>query len=266
MALSAFEILIRDLINEVESSLERITPSSEQPIASFPSDGANNYLYVLYSTNGMPLRAGIVAGSVGKRETNRLQQEVQKLSASGFVSSFRTLDLGSERVARLVGQWFSALFGSALHLSGLTPPADVQEEPAVEEKPATTGSRRGRRKAGGRRGRPRKSQGLQEVQAAPVQPKRRGRPRKVEASESVAEPARKRRGRKPRSVSVTTEAATETPAPKKRGRKPRVVEAVEATPKRRGRRPKSEQAVEATPAPARRRGGRKRRARAMTAA
>jgi hypothetical protein len=257
--------LARQLISEVESMLEKIAVTAEEPIASFPYDTASNYLYVLYSATGIPLRAGVVAGVVGKRDVGRLQTDVQRMASSGLISSYKTIEMGSERLARRIGQWFSDLFGAALPLTdvGMTSqglPAAAVESAATSEEGGTrrrgrpAGGSKGAKKSRGaarRRGRPRKNAVTpsSEGDAGTATPARRGRPRKGSASEeapTAASPAR-RRGRPSRSENAATESTTTSPP--RRGRRPKgaTPEEVVATPPKRRGRPRTSGKGEGTP-------------------
>ena len=53
--------LASQLIDQIGSFFERITPTSSLQISEFPDDDeARNFLYVLYSASGMPLGSGVV--------------------------------------------------------------------------------------------------------------------------------------------------------------------------------------------------------------
>src|SRR4051812_38463870 len=77
------------LISQIGSIFEKVNVSPNHPVAAFPLEEAQNYLYVLYSSNGMPLRAGAILESMDKRELNRAVKEVQGLASSGFATAFR---------------------------------------------------------------------------------------------------------------------------------------------------------------------------------
>jgi hypothetical protein len=229
------------IMSQVENTFENMSVSSPQPIESFPPAEGSHYLYVLNSSRGMPLRAGVISGEAGKRDFNRLQKEAQSLARSGMVTSFRYIELGSERMARTIAKWFAELFGG-MPLSGLGASGDGAAESGLSEAAPTPAKRRGRPAGSGkkgRRGRPRK--------AAPVAaegseaPRKRGRPpgsKNVQAAESTgaATEAPKRRGRPPGSGKKKAG---------KRGRPRKASAAVENTasvaqePKRRGRPPGS---------------------------
>src|SRR4051812_26496484 len=140
------EQLANDLVAAVESMVEKIRTTPELPASSFTSEDRSNFLYVLYSATGIPLRAGVVTGQVGKRDSNALQNDIQRMASSGLVRSYRTLELGSERLVQQVGTWFSELFGSMLPLAGIVGTDDrpwITQSSGVEEGSAP--KRRGRR-------------------------------------------------------------------------------------------------------------------------
>ncbi len=247
--------LASQLISQIGSFFERISVSPSQPVSSFPPANSQNCLYVLYSASGFPLHAGVLLGSMGRRDEGRIAREIQNFGSA--VASYRLVELGSEAIALHLERLIRELFSNALPLTAALPSGEdgatvaAEAAPRRRGRPAGTGARRGRPsraeagEAPRRRGRPRKEEAA-ESEAAP---RRRGRPRKAEAAEGT-ETAPRRRGR-PRKVEAE---GTET-APRRRGR-PRKVEAAEATetaPRRRGR-PRKNAGAEATETAPRRRG------------
>ena len=109
--------LASQMISQIGSFFERINASPSRPIGNFAAENAQNYLYVLYSANGLPLFAGVVTASGGKRGAARAQKEVQTLAGSGYVASYRTVEFGSENMAVQMERLVSDLFGAALPLS-----------------------------------------------------------------------------------------------------------------------------------------------------
>jgi hypothetical protein len=213
--------LASQMISQIGSFFERINASSSRPIGNFVNENAQNILYVLYSANGLPLFAGVILASDGKRGEARAQREVQTLAGSGYVASYRTVEFGSENMAMQMERLVSDLFGAALPLSARNTRAGATaSEPAPARRP----------------GRPRR-----DAAAAPTAGKRRGRPRRnaAEGNEGAEAAAPRRRGR-PRKVENAEGAAT---APRKRGR-PRKTETAEAAPARRPGRPRKERATE----------------------
>ncbi len=245
--------------------IEKIQTTPEQPASNFTAEDRTNFLYVLYSAMGTPMRAGVVAGSVGKREANALQNEVRSMATSGFVTSFRTLELGSERLAQQIGKWFSELFGSMLPLAGIVGTADTASvTPPAANGEGSAPKRRGRPagKRGRKRGRPSKTGATPAAtEDTSTAPKRRGRPRKA-GSDNEVSATKGRRGR-PRKAAASAESVE---APKRRGRKPKAAsESADnaSAPKRRGRARKNKPADQGTSAPARK--GRSRKAAAAKA-
>ena len=232
--------LASQMISQIGTIFDRINVSPSHAITAFPLEGAQNYLYVLYSANGMPLLAGAIVDSMDRREHNRAMREIQGLASSGFATSFRDVELGSDEMARHVERWVKELFEAALPLAdgfGL----------AIASASATGGIVPVR--GSGRRGRPRKSESAASETPAPA--RRRGRPRKSEAAPATeAESTAPRRRGRPRK----SESAAETPAPAKRRGRPAKNASTESAPRRRGRPRKSESAASETPAPPRRRG------------
>jgi hypothetical protein len=242
--------LVSGIISEVGSFFGNIAVSPSYSIDDFPYQKADNYIYVLYSTNGMPLNVGAVLGSTGKRDQNRIIKEIQSFGANGYVETFRILELGSAEIARHIERLIQDLFTGTLPLKTSTQleAEGGEPEPVPMVQPATTGKRRRRRTATSetsaaapakRRGRPRKSDAA--TAATPegaVPAKRRGRPRKnTVGSETVGTAPAKRRGRPKKSATGGTETGA-APA-KRRGRPSRKETAGEtagtAPAKRRGR-------------------------------
>lgn len=235
--------LASQMISQIGSFFERINASPSRPIGNFSGETAQNYLYVLYSANGLPLFAGVVTTSGGRRGEARAQKGAQALAAGGYVASYRTVEFGSENMAVQIERLVSDLFGAALPLS-----AGSNREGAE----VATTRRRGRpgRKAASadgaaaaprRRGRPGRKAAIADG-AVTESPRRRGRPRKVEAE--AAAPAR-RPGR-PRKV---VEAGAE--GPKRRPGRPRKNTTEAAAPARRPGRPRKIAAEEGSAAPRR---------------
>jgi hypothetical protein len=243
--------LVSGIISEVGSFFGNIAVSPSFSIDDFPYQKADNYIYVLYSTNGMPLNVGAVLGSTAKRDQNRIIKEIQSFGANGYVETFRVLELGSPEIARHIERLIQDLFTGTLPLktSAQLEAEGAEPEPVAMVQPVSTGKRRRRRSA--------KSE---TTETAPA--KRRGRPRKDDTATTAtpegAAPA-KRRGR-PKKSGAAGEAVLATPA-KRRGR-PKKSEAAGETAgttpaKRRGRPRKSEAAAGGTgtaAAPAKRRG------------
>jgi hypothetical protein len=252
--------LVSGILSEVGSFFGNIAVSPSYSIDDFPYQRADNYIYVLYSSNGMPLNVGAVLGSTGKRDQNRIIKEIQSFGANGYVETFRVLELGSAEIARNIERLIQELFTGTLPLktSAQLEAESAQPEPASTVEPATGKRRRGRPATSEattaapakRRGRPAKKAmaatgGATQERAAPA--KRRGRPAKnAAAGETVGTAPAKRRGRPRKSEGTATGTAGETvgTAPAKRGR-PRKnaaggTTAGTAPAKRRGRPRKSE--------------------------
>jgi hypothetical protein len=244
--------LVSGIISEVGSFFGAIAVSPSYSIDDFPYQKADNYIYVLYSTNGMPLNVGAVLGSTGKRDQNRIIKEIQSFGANGYVETFRILELGSAEIAQHIERLIQELFTGTLPLktSAQLEAEGAEPEPVAMPQLAATGKRRRRRTATSAT-----------TEAAPA--KRRGRPRKsgatTAATPDAAAPA-KRRGRPKKNVAAGEAAGT---APAKRRGRPRKsegaaggTETAAAPAKRRGR-PKKNQAsggTETAAAPAKRRG------------
>lgn len=235
--------LASQMITQIGSFFERIDASPSRPIGSFIGESAQNFLYVLYSANGLPLYAGVVLASGGKRGEARAQKEVRALAGSGYVASYRTVEFGSENMAMQMERLVSDLFGAALPLS-----AGGGRGIAVDAAPARRPGRQARaaeQTSGKRRGRPRKNPVVDADGAAEATaPRRRGRPRKNAAADAVAP---RRRGRPRKSESADA-------APARRPGRPRKSEspAEGTTPARRPGRPRKVQTEEASAAPRRR--------------
>lgn len=224
--------LANDLIAAVESMIEQINTTPKQLASSFTANDRSNYIYVLYSEVGIPLRAGVVTGTVNKRDTNALQMEIRTMVNSGLVVTYRMLELGSERLARQIGVWFSDLFGAMLPLANLTR-GDVGRSSAsamVDDAQQAPRTRRASARKRGRPGRPRKSTAISTTGELVAEPKRRGRPRKADlvSADAIAPNRRrkangdtpsvgskKRRGRQAKGAATLEMTATK---PKKRGR------------------------------------------------
>lgn len=217
--------LASQMTSYIADMFEGITVSRNHPIADFPLKEKENYLYVLYSANGMPLFVGTVVESMDKRKRNAAMKEIQNFAGSGFATSFRVIQFESEQLAVHVENWVKDLFQAALPFANVI---------AVNRSSTT-------RRAGGdaeqlaapkrRRGRPRKSDA--DAVTSTGEKRGRGRPRKSESSSASTTAGKKRRGR-PRK---NTEPVTAAPA-KQRGR-PRksdlAAPAAAAGTKRRGR-------------------------------
>ncbi|MEP7220963.1 MAG: hypothetical protein ABI876_18705, partial [Bacteroidota bacterium] len=144
------------IVSQIGAIFEQVNVSPSHPIAAFPLEGAQNYLYVVYSTNGMPLQAGAMLESMDKRQQNRAAKEIQGLASSGFAASFRVVELISEDMARNAERWMMDLFHAALPLAngfevnrGLAAITHAQETPAPARRgrgkaAATSAKRRGR--------------------------------------------------------------------------------------------------------------------------
>jgi hypothetical protein len=250
--------LASQMISHIGSFFERINASPRRPIGNFSGENAENYLYVLYSANGLPLFAGVVTTSGGKRGEARAQKEVQALAANGYVASYRTVEFGSENMAVSIERLVSDLFGAALPLSAgnsrdgaevAAPRRRGRPSKKAADSAAAAPRRRGRpskKAADGAAAAPRR-RGRPSKQAAAVDgtvgeaPRRRGRPRKTEAD--TAAPAR-RPGRPRKGAAVAD-------APKRRPGRPRKNETEAAAPARRPGRPRKNVTEEASAAPRR---------------
>jgi len=231
--------LASEMIAHFGMVFEKIDASASHSTAAFPAAGTQNYLYVLYTGNGMPLEAGAIFDSMGARDINHIAKWVHELHKKGVATHYRVVDLGSKVLAVQMLRLVKDLFHAVLPLNVVVKTEEIAET-AAEAVEAAAPKRRGRPRkatqaaaAPKRRGRPRKV--TTEEAGETAAPKRRGRPRKVTTEEAGETAAPKRRGR-PRKV--TTEEAGETAAPNRRGR-PRKVTTEEAgetaAPKRRGR-------------------------------
>ena len=227
MAVTNIDELASQLIQQIGSYFERISASASRSIEQFPDAGQSNYLYVLYSASGMPLHAGCVVGE-GR---GRAPRELQTLTTSGAVASFRTVELGNENLAVQLDRLVRELFHPAL---------PFVEQPTGTSAAAATGGN------GRRRGRP----------AAKATGRRRGRPRKEDAAAGGSN-GRRRPGR-PRK---NAEAGTEATVRRRPGRPRKNAEAggEAAAPRRRPGRPRKNAEAGGEAAAPRRRPGRPRK-------
>jgi hypothetical protein len=238
MAATNIDELASQLIQQIGSYFERISASPSRAIAQFPDDNQSNYLYVLYSASGMPLHAGCVVGNDGRR--GRGPRELQSLTSSGAVGSFRTVELGDENLAMQLDRLIRELFHTALPFA--EQPMAVE---AVAGAAAGTGRRRGRPPGSGKgngRRRGRRAAQAEDAGGANSNGRRRGRP----AKKGAATVAGKRGPGRPRK---NTAEAVE--APRRGPGRPRKSEAAAEAPRRRPGRPRKNEAAEAA-APRRR--------------
>ncbi len=228
--------LASQMISHIGSFFERVQAAARRPLDEFSSDTGSNYLYVLYSPSGMPLHADVVLESMGQRELGTMVREALDLAERGYVDTYRTVELGTEKIASEMRRLIVDLFGNALPLTptGETTPAVIEQSTVPVRRgpgrPKGSGRKAGARSTGAKRGpgRPRGSSKKSGARRGP------GRPPKSESA--TAAPVKRGPGRPKKTESAATApAAAASSAPPTRGPgRPRKVVATAAPAVKRG--------------------------------
>lgn len=121
------------MIAEIESFFTSMQVGLRHPVSEFSFESDRNAFYVIYSGNGVPLKAGLLLSSNSPQEKSRIVSDVETLGNLGYAASYRLLDLGSELLATQIGRILLEIFGRSLPLSGQIADTATTGAPEIAE-------------------------------------------------------------------------------------------------------------------------------------
>ena len=134
--------LASHMVTQFETFFERLNASTSLPIPAFPVPDLTNYIYILYTGNGMSLELGVVIESMSERDVARLTRDAHDLGTRGIAASFRYVALGSEEIALQLRRLIKDLFHATLPLNVVVKTEEIAPVAvATEESPIAVGRR-----------------------------------------------------------------------------------------------------------------------------